>query len=135
MPAPKKPSGKRDRMRLNIHRGEAPELFATLSNIVARSKGDRLRYLATLGLKAEAAGIYLEGRSLDGKLVMPLVVSAVAVPASSSPATPAAPASNAPPVGVKSSEFSAFTASVLGINRSPKPAAPPPAPSQKKAIA
>lgn len=51
--------------------GRDGELVDDLDRFQARSRGARLKYLARLGLLVEAKGGFLEGRRLDGALVLP----------------------------------------------------------------
>ncbi|KZC32648.1 hypothetical protein RhoFW510R10_12095 [Rhodanobacter sp. FW510-R10] len=51
--------------------GRDGELVGELDRFQARSRGARLKYLARLGLLVEAKGGFLEGRRLDGALVLP----------------------------------------------------------------
>ncbi|UJJ60591.1 hypothetical protein [Rhodanobacter denitrificans] len=52
--------------------GRDGELLGELDRYQSRSRGARLKYLARLGLLVEAKGGFLEGRRLDGALVLPL---------------------------------------------------------------
>ncbi|MHB8742072.1 MAG: hypothetical protein ACYC9L_03020 [Sulfuricaulis sp.] len=133
MPRSTKSWGTRDRMRLVIQRAEAPELFESIESLVARAKGVRVRYLATLGLKAERVGAHLEGDSLAGKLVLPaaLLPEPVVVAAHAAAATPAAETKPAEVVARKA-EFSAFAMSVLNLGNTPSGQ---PAPKKSKAAA
>jgi len=70
--ASKKTTGairRRDRARVNLTRSECEDLFHDLKQRKSRAVGDRLKYLATLGLKAEAAGFSLAGGQPDGALL------------------------------------------------------------------
>lgn len=51
--------------------GRDGELVEDLDRFQARSRGARVKYLARMGLLVEAKGGFLEGRRLDGALVLP----------------------------------------------------------------
>jgi len=77
-------------LRIRLHRspGERDTLLEAMEMLQTRRRGDRLRYLATLGLRAEQAGIHLENQSIDGRLMLPATISAPAQPAASKPLDP-----------------------------------------------
>jgi len=70
-PVPREVVPARDRMRVNLERRMAPKLFEDLESRKGKSRGTRVRYLACLGMQAESLGFYLEGKRMDGMLMLP----------------------------------------------------------------
>lgn len=101
-------------MQLVIPRMDAPELFQAIDDMVARARGARLKYLATLGLKVEREGFRLEHGDVGGKLEVPSRFAASGTSAMSS-----MPVSESQPVDESAKkQLSQFALSWLGIGTS-----------------
>lgn len=68
---------------------EVPDLYMDLVALRSRARGSRLRYLASLGLACDKAGLLLAGKEPGGTLLfLGELVTRVAAAAQSRPAPP-----------------------------------------------